>query len=132
MIEEQNNNKVKDGLGNSTKPLLSSRLFKFRAWNGKEMLKDIIPMTNYAITRVQGLENTTSYCYYVPVEKIMQFTGLKDRNDAEIYEDDIVEMWGTKQVVKWQNYDNYQGFDIETDDNDIVVLGNIHQNPELL
>ena len=45
---------------------------------------------------------------------------------------DIVEMWGTKQVINWQNYDNYQGFDIETDDNDIIVLGNIFENPELL
>ena len=125
----KNDNSTKSS--NECKPMLYSRLFKFRAWDCKEMLQDIVPMNNYAITRVQGLENTTAYCYYVPIEEIMQFTGLKDRNDVEIYEGDIVEMWGTKQVVKWENYDNYQGFDIETDDNDIVVLGNIYENKNI-
>lgn len=126
--------------GNKSKPLLSSRLFKFRAWDGKEMLKDIIPMNNYAITRVQGLENTTSYCYYVPVEEIMQFTGLKDRNDVEIYEGDILYFDDdcTMEKVYYENgcfgtMGRYNFISLmDTNMNIAKIIGNVFQNPELL
>jgi len=112
-----------------------NRVLKFRAWNGKEMLQDIIPMNNYAITRVQGLENTTSYCYYVPVEKIMQFTELKDTNDVEIYEGDI--MTFTDYKSKLTIIFNYGAFGYlnegnlfislcESNINEIIVIGNIY------
>jgi len=139
-MKTQNDNSVKPEVGNSTKPLLSSRLFKFRAWVRNEIMVNVVSIdfNNEFITW-----DDNQYDRYVPPNKcyeietfddivLMQFTELKDRNEVEIYEGDIVEMWGTKQVIEWQNYDNYQGFDIETDDNDIVVLGNIFENPELL
>jgi uncharacterized phage protein (TIGR01671 family) len=125
---------------NSTKPVLSSRLFKFRAWVRNEIMVNVVSI-DFNNEFITWDDNQYDRC--VPPNKcyeienfddivLMQYTELKDRNDIEIYEGDIVEMWGTKQVIEWQNYDNYQGFDIETDDNDIVVLGNIFENPELL
>lgn len=126
--------------GNKSKPLLSSRLFKFRAWIRDELMVNVVSIdfNNEFITWDDNQYDRCvppNKCYEIETFDdivLMQYTELKDRNGIEIYEGDIVEMWGTKQVIQWQNYDNYQGFDIETDDNDIIVLGNVFQNPELL
>ena len=139
-MKTQNNVTVQDQDGNSSKPLLSSRLFKFRAWVRNEIMVNVVSIdfNNEFITWDDNQYDRCvppNKCYEIETFDdivLMQFTELKDRNEVEIYEGDIVEMWGTKQVIEWQNYDNYQGFDIETDDNDIVVLGNIFENPELL
>ena len=126
--------------GNKSKPLLSFRLFKFRAWVRDELMVNVVSI-DFNNEFITWDDNQYDRCVppnkYYEIETfddivLMQYTELKDRNGIEIYEGDIVEMWGTKQVIQWQNYDNYQGFDIETDDNDIIVLGNVFQNPELL
>lgn len=123
-----------------SKPLLYSRLFKFRAWDGKEMLQDIIPMNNYAITRVQGLENTMAYCYYVTVEKIMQYTGLKDKTGTDIYEGDLIVFEDkTKYVIIFKfgafgftnDFMSFIGL-CESNLNILQVIGNVYENKNLL
>lgn len=70
---------------------------------------------------------------------ILEFdTGLKDESGKDIYEGDILEStWnGDKAVVVWNNvegeWEHYADFNAHGKYGSSVVIGNIHENPELL
>jgi len=79
---------------------------------------------------------------------LMQYTGLKDKNGKEIYEGDIVHVTDFfhgdakvyKGVVKFVGgYYQIEGQDIRNaplgwiiSSDDLEVIGNIYENPELL
>ena len=74
--------------------------------------------------------------------KLMQYTGLKDKNGVDIYEGDIVEHFAGIRTVQWnQDYGAwsmgmYQSITDQEcgpyDCYEIEVIGNIYENPELL
>lgn len=64
----------------------------------------------------------------------MQYTRLKDKNGKEIYEEDIVkDLNGNILEVKWVQKSYYVGFLGALDHREnLEVIGNIYENPELL
>lgn len=122
-----------------------TREIKFRAWDKERKIIEVL--------------NPESVGYYLgdsPNYKLMQFTGLHDKNGKEIYEGDIVKFhWfgfngsetdndGIGTIVYGNPYD--MSFSISSEGNGdflindtshyeepcIEIIGNIYENPELL
>ena len=73
--------------------------------------------------------------------EIMQYTGLKDKNGKEIYEGDIVKAGELIGIIEWCNSDSRYivtngdkngGLNSFYMKQNAEVIGNIHENPELL
>ena len=122
------------------------REIKFRAWDKKqkEMIFSgvdfhirLLQMTDeYKGEResIIGFQNE----FEGQLFEMMQFTGLHDKNGKEIYEGDIVTVGEFEEpIIKEVSY-VYYAFSLEKHDvympASIIlkVIGNIHENPELL
>ena len=125
------------------------REIKFRAWNDKS--KEMFDVDVLAINPVMWDSGGTGVSLaYQPHIKVMQYTGLKDKNGKEIYEGDVVESFTIpngyicRGVVIFENGSFLMdvknapfaesGFKADFDERicEYTVLGNIYENPELL
>ena len=118
------------------------REIKFRAWDkiNKEMFN--VESINFQERRVY--KDVVSYRNFNDIE-LMQYTGLKDKNNKEIYEGDIVKLRANHGIGVIKYYDEWGAFVVEYIKprplavlgmnyykEDIEVIGNIYENPELL
>lgn len=130
------------------------RKIKFKAWLKKEYFSVLNPENK--VYDVENLDFDTQQAYlsecgwydFKDIE-LMQYTGLKDKNGVEIYEGDIIQFqpepeekpYHNKYVVDFFQEDcSFSLFQkgkaklglFEYERNEIIVVGNIYENPELL
>ena len=114
-----------------------NREIKFRAWDGKKMFDvDVLALSPCAWDCPDYNRRGVSLAYQSSIT-VMQYTGLKDKHGKEIYEGDVVRTM--HHIIKTDEkiYDDVVIRDIRQLEelrycDEEEVIGNIHDNPELL
>ena len=137
------------------------RELKFRAWDGEKIILNVLPFEwDFCLTAIshkcvessgsgflgsggdEALFQIRGYRY----KSLMQYTGLKDRNGVDIYEGDVVRWfindtsttaavyYDDKAACFWMGCSKEHGSLVINDwmRGEYELLGNIHENPELL
>lgn len=127
-----------------------SREIKFRAWLKEERKMVNVETLFIGINRLCFGNSKTEDLFFRDFEEVelMQYTGLKDKNGTEIYENDIVkfivlEGYG-EHADQFEYIDKVEYYisefelrqiGLKLSDEGIIVIeiiGNVYENPELL
>ena len=126
------------------------REIKFRAWHKAKKFMDTAWLIDWEHGQVAHRSHNVSQLENCI---LMQYTGLKDKNGKEIYDGDVIR-WSSEDeigVVKYQDAAFYLETNVPDNighsskfyspwlrvikhdlENELEVIGNIYENPELL
>jgi len=123
------------------------REIKFRAWvKEKKAIFEVI-LIDYVSKKVTYLLERVGHLLSIRDAKfddveLMQYTGLKDKNNKEIYEGDIIVLHGSKYKVIFKTEGarfvlRNDEFELEitfinNNNERMEIIGNIYENPELM
>ena len=116
------------------------REIKFRAWDAEEKNFICFDALDGILSKCDETYRQRCVC------KFEQFTGLHDKNGKEIYEGDVVRITAFEDdgdifihriywddvSASFKTYGRTDGWDITVTPESTEVIGNIHENPELL
>ena len=123
------------------------REIKFRAWHKeKKIMGEVLGID--ILHKEIFFSNEDADCYehtdFKDIE-LMQYTGLKDKNEKEIYEGDILKLRDNHGIQLVKYHDEWSAFIVESqkdtsvgvlglyfDKEDFEIIGNAYENPELL
>jgi len=144
-----------EGRMDKNQPNTMNREIKFRAWDktqNKMFIVAFFGTTKYAKNQIcvqgfNGEEKSIGWYYNEDIE-IMQFTGLKDKNGKgkEVYDRDLIrslpcgyeprdifEVVWDENKLRWGVKDKHGELTpLWSFTKDFEVIGNIHENPNLL
>ena len=123
------------------------REIKFRAWN-TETNKMVINLKEMGVFALQSTYSIDEFLVIPTNEKypLMQYTGLKDKSNKEIYDGDLLKVeldWGyglAKIIVEIYFKDGcFRAKALNSHEDTLLielppceVVGNVYENPELL
>jgi len=115
------------------------REIKFRAWDREEkymgfVLGMYLEKNGWVDIETGKEESDTEDRTRLKNVDLMQYTGLKDYKNREIFEGDVLTIGTRKIVVEWTTKKRI-GFNISGQykrELPIEIIGNIYENPELI
>ena len=106
-------------------------------WVEGSLLQD-----DYGVCMIVEFVDHHEQWHEVDPDTVGEYTGMKDKNTREVYEGDVLtDKFESVGVIEWQNgcfvvnfgdVDVFQISDCFDDSYQMWVIGNIHDNPEML
>lgn len=113
-------------------------MIKFRAWDKEKKMMNIVDGIHFDEDKIWEISCHGTRWRSIRFYILMQSTGLHDKNVKEIFEGDVVKYWENIGYIEFYqgswviNWNDGSLFDLYDNENNLEVIGNIHENRDLI